>query len=461
MAKIHPRVGFHTSGSGGNPTGIGSDYVDKLHNAGIPVTIACADGFVGIGDALKNPHPDDVLIYRVVRTADEAFAVPNYSLDEAPAAESYWNLISPHIPKEVNDNKDKIWIAYGNELDQDRADWIHGWCVEMSKLLNSKGYKALGPNWAAGTPRYEAWDSEAGLSFLHYCAENPIMAAVGIHEYSYDKNDLLRDAGNQVGRYRHILKVCQENNIARPTILIKEFGYENRRVPGPSQIVEELGELYERYPDYPPAALWWLGAGEHFGNIANQLQRAIKPVGEFVVSHSYEVDFSRPIVVDTGPEGEEKMNDEPAEEVEKGKSKSDKVNVRGIELDFFEAQADQSKFQIHRRIWCNFRYHNRAHAGVDYGGIGIAVHKWTGQEWVFHYYQHSYTGKLRLEGGPGPGGQSWRDNWKADGVATFALTPFLTFDGEAMKKSKRQNPASITDGHFMGKPVYVEVGSNL
>jgi hypothetical protein len=140
---------------------------------------------------------------------------------------------------------------------------------------------------------------------------------------------------------------------------------------------------------------------------------------------------------------------------------TDKANVRGIELDFFEVQTDQSRFQIHQRIWCHFRYYNRAGAEIEYGGIGIAVHKWTGEEWTFHYYRHSYSGRLRSEGGPAPGGRAWRDNWKADGVATFALTPYLTFDGDARKKEKRLKPTSIADGHFMGEPVYVAVGSNL
>jgi murein DD-endopeptidase MepM/ murein hydrolase activator NlpD len=136
------------------------------------------------------------------------------------------------------------------------------------------------------------------------------------------------------------------------------------------------------------------------------------------------------------------------------------ANVRGIELDFFEVQTDYSRFQIQQRIWCHFRYHNRAGAEIEYGGIGIAVHKWTGQEWTFHYYRHSYAGELRSEGGPAPGGRAWRDSWKGDDVATFALTPFLTFDNSAKKREKRQNPTSIGDGHFMGKPVYVEVGGS-
>jgi hypothetical protein len=207
MAKIHPRIGFHTAGSAGNPSGIGEEYVRRCHNAGVPVAITCADGTVGIMDALANHHPDDIIIYRVVRDKHESFAVPDYNTTPSNAAASYWDLIRPFIPPELVPHKDKIWIAYGNELDQEKTDWIHRWSLEMSKVMNADDYKAVGPNWAAGTPRYPDWESAGSLAFLRYCAQNPDKAAVGVHEYSYTIEDLFDGGGDKVGRYRHILKV--------------------------------------------------------------------------------------------------------------------------------------------------------------------------------------------------------------------------------------------------------------
>jgi hypothetical protein len=290
-AKLHPRIGFHTAGSGGNPTGIGEKYVKRLHEAGIPVAITCADGDVGIGDALANPHPGDVLIFRVVRDGSERFAVPDYKVTPEEAAAKYGELIDPFIHPEVTKHKDKIWLAYGNELDQGNARWVFKWSLEMVKLLNGKGYKGVGPNWATGNPGdLGAWSTPESLDFLRYCAENPETAAVGIHEYSLNDDDLLAGDGTLVGRYRHIVKVCRENHIARPTILIKEFGYGAFSVPPASQIVDDLRRLYQVYPDYPPATFWYLGPG--FDGIANQLQPAIGDIADFIASLEVDVDLA-------------------------------------------------------------------------------------------------------------------------------------------------------------------------
>jgi hypothetical protein len=306
--KTHPRIGFHTSGSGGNPRGIGDKYVKRLHDAGIPVAITCADGIVGIGDALANPHPDDVLIFRVVRDGSERYAVPDYGVSPGEAARKSWDSISPFIGDDVTRHKDQIWLAYGNELNAGNARWIFEWSLEMARLLNGMGFKAVGPNWASGTPDYPAWETEAALNFLRYCADNPDKAAVGIHEYSYEVDDLFAKRGDLVGRYRHIVKVCQQNNIGRPTILIKEFGYTYNAVPEPSRMVDDLRKLFELYPDYPPATLWYLGSG--YGGIANLLQPAIGNIGEFVAGHEVEVDLAASVERgDTRP-GKPKGTDE-------------------------------------------------------------------------------------------------------------------------------------------------------
>lgn len=297
--KLHPRIGFHTASPGGNPTGIGEKYVRRLHAAGIPVAITCADGDVGIADALIDPQPGDELIFRVVKDGSERFAVPDYEATPQEAAAKYWDLIKPLIHNTVDDHKDKIWVAYGNELNRSNAQWIFKWSLETVKLMNSSGYKGVGPNWASGNPGEdnqppdEVWRTPEALDFLRYCAENPDKAAVGIHEYSLDENDLFDGGGTKVGRFRNIVKVCQENQIARPPILIKEFGYGAKKVPSPEQIVADLRKLFEKYPDYPPATLWYLGPG--YDNIADLLQPAIGDVAEFVAGLEVEVDLAEPI----------------------------------------------------------------------------------------------------------------------------------------------------------------------
>jgi len=322
--KMHPRMGFHTASSGGNPSGIGEKYVKRLHDERIPVAITCADGTVGIGDALASPHPDDVLIFRVVRDGSEKYAVPDYGASPQDAARKTWDLISPFIARDrvVTENKDKIWLAYGNELDQGNSEWIFKWSLEMCRLLNNQGYKAVGPNWAAGTPDYPAWETGAALDFLRYCGENPAKAAVGVHEYSYEVDDLFAGGGDKVGRYRHIVKVCQGHQIARPTILIKEFGYTYNAVPEASKIIDDLRKLFQLYPDYPPATLWWLGPD--YGQIANQLQKAIGDVGNFVAGLEVEVDLATSI-----------ETEKPKMKPSTGGGEKDEVKAPSGELDKF------------------------------------------------------------------------------------------------------------------------------
>jgi hypothetical protein len=281
-------IGFHTAGSGGNPTGIG-DYVRRLDAAGIPVTIACADGDVGIGDALalmnNGSRVSHVLIFRVVRDGRETYAVPNYNdPDHTQAARDYWNLIRPHFNTNVVDNKDKVWIAIGNELDQNKADWLGYWALETAKIANANGFKVLAWNWAAGTPDYPAWETPGMLAYLRYAGANPMMAAIGVHEYSYTTESLFDGNGSKVGRYRHIYAVCQKRGIRRPVVFIKEFGYAQDTTVSPETFRRDMSELFRRYPDYPPAAKWYLGPWH--SDIANMTQRLIQPLTELTLQTS-------------------------------------------------------------------------------------------------------------------------------------------------------------------------------
>ncbi|HEX6386565.1 MAG TPA: hypothetical protein VF177_17985, partial [Anaerolineae bacterium] len=85
-----------------------------------------------------------------------------------------------------------------------------------------------------------------------------------------------------VGRFQKLFQVCDQHHIPRPTVLITEWGWEAEHVPDVAQAIEDIhwaSWLYAAYPQVKGAAIWYLGGG--FGDIANQAQRLIVPVGEY------------------------------------------------------------------------------------------------------------------------------------------------------------------------------------
>jgi hypothetical protein len=271
------RLGFHV-GEGGNPTGIG-DYVNQLDDAGVPATIMAIDGTVGLSDIYKRwaagsavPH---VTAFRVVRGGDEHFAVPNYEMGPAEAAVDYRDRLIPHIPPLVRQYRGKTWIVLGNELDKNRADWLGHWGLESAVLWNAWGFKVLLFGFASGEPEPEHWKTPGMLKYLRYCAENPDMAGIALHEYSYTEDDIMHQAPWKVGRYEFLYDVCDAEGIGYPYIFITEFGYQATRVP-PKEVYfpQENNDLWTMFPDSPPRAFWCLQAG--WSGLADRLNPYIQ-----------------------------------------------------------------------------------------------------------------------------------------------------------------------------------------
>lgn len=273
--------GFHTAGSGGNPTGIG-DFVRSLSAAGIPAAIVCADGIVGIGDALAT-DTDHHLAYRVVRDGAETYALPRYDLSPHDAAVAYRQLLEPFIPQEVRDHKDKIWIILGNEVDKNRSRWLAQWAVESAAVWAE--YKVLFFGWSAGEPEPEHWRTPEMLDFLRLCERERGRVGVALHEYSYVTETLVQD-GFRIGRYRDLYAACAENGINRPFVLITEFGWTHERVPEPITAISHIDAVFQTYQDYPPFAIWYLGPG--FDNIANRVQPMIEPLTQYLLDSNEE-----------------------------------------------------------------------------------------------------------------------------------------------------------------------------
>jgi len=95
--------------------------------------------------------------------------------------------------------------------------------------------------------------------FLRLAAQYPNRVAISLHEYNYGDPSLRATYPSLVGRFEKLFERCDANGIARPTVLITEFGW-----PGPPSAGEVMAPdnvpwaagLYARYPEVEGAALW-------------------------------------------------------------------------------------------------------------------------------------------------------------------------------------------------------------
>lgn len=281
------KIGFHV-GPAGNPTGIGDDevrgpgYMPRLDEARIPFFIASADDYGIIDEGVQLARASGVdhhFMYRLsTRGQKDGFDydVPQYHLDPNAAAPIHWQAIIAKLPPEFDK---RVWIAPINEVDKNRADWIGRFSWAISNQARAGGYRVALPAWASGEPEPEQWLTPGMELYLRECAKYPEKVAACIHEYSYSADQLDNGYPWLIGRFRFLEDACNRLGIAPPTTYIKEFGWTLNDMPNPDEAMRQLEwamELYAEVDWIRGAALWWLGGG--FDNIANKLQKLIKPV---------------------------------------------------------------------------------------------------------------------------------------------------------------------------------------
>ena len=246
------KIGF-LAGIGGNPNGIGN-FVRECDMANVPAVIFANDATTGISDALDLieiesavPH---VLAYRVVKTNDSTYAVPDYNLSPAMAAVDYFNRIEPLIPPELKEFKSHIWILLGNELDKNRMAWLGKWSKHSSLLWNANGYKVGMIGFNAGTPEIEGWLAPGMLDYLRFAADNRDKTAINLHEYSFNDQDILDLYPWKVGRFQHLFSVCDAQGIGRPSILIGEWGWRQDVIPSTSTAMDHVIDVSNLYAQF-------------------------------------------------------------------------------------------------------------------------------------------------------------------------------------------------------------------
>ena len=286
--------GFHV-GPGGNRNGIGEQWF-ALDAAGISATLKSADDYGPCGELAAIAAASGInhhVIYRLSTAGQNDgfnYDVPNYNLSPDDAAALHWQKTKARLPASFD--KQRVWVELVNEVDKNRADWLGRFAVAAATRANADGFKVALFGWSAGEPEPNHWELPGMLAYLDYCGARPSAAAISLHEYSYDRNQMAEAYPHLIGRFLNIINTCAAHNIPYPTVHITEWGWEYQNVPDVATAMNHIAwanSIYAPYPNVKGMAIWYLGGG--FGDIANQTQKLIAPVTAFNLAN---VDPSEP-----------------------------------------------------------------------------------------------------------------------------------------------------------------------
>ncbi len=282
----YAKIGFHTA-VGGNAGGL-DEWMRRLDAAGVPFFLKSADSAQPLFFAQEIMRQSGVPHTLVYRRVGNSYDVPNYDLPPDEAARIHWQLHKEAWPPELDPSL--VWIETINEVDKNLSEWLGQFALTTAQLALADGYKWAAFGWSSGEPEPAHWQSPAMLAFLRLAAQNPDRLAVALHEYSYLRDDIAHEYPFKVGRFQELFRICDQYGIARPTVLITEWGWTYESVPSPERAMQDIAwaaNMYAQYPQVKGAAIWYLGGG--FGGIANQAQQLIFPVMVFGLTNYFAV----------------------------------------------------------------------------------------------------------------------------------------------------------------------------
>lgn len=289
-ASVYSKIGFHL-GPGGDSDHV-ADFMTQLDAAKIPFFMKSVDdyGLIGQGAALAAksgvPH---TLVWR-----NTNFDIPDYSKDPATAASEHWNKTMTQMPP--NFDKERVWLELINEPDQSKCDWLGNFSVAAGNIAMSNGYKFAAFSWATGNPPVEAanpgqgcWQTPGALAYLRLVAANQDKLAVALHEYSLTVDNILAQYPYLLGRFKFLFDACDQHGIARPKVLITEWGWEAFNVPGADKANADvdlaMNKAYAHYPEVLGGAIWYLGPG--FQGIAGKADQLVEPLLNHTLHTTY------------------------------------------------------------------------------------------------------------------------------------------------------------------------------
>jgi hypothetical protein len=313
--------------------GITADYIIPVLAAGKNITIVAADTAAGLLDACvacrNYQNTTSTLCWRrtdqrKVGGFDFDALGNNFMLPPEANAELHLAAYIPQFPPELSPYHDLVEIIVLNEIRGQQTDEPVYDGLHIGEYLGrfALHYRQIAPaNWrllffgfASGEPDPDVWEQPSMLEFLRLCGQRPCDTGIAGHEYSYDVNNILNIYPHLLGRFNLLHDVCDWHGIARPRIVISEWGWTLDNVPVPSQAIvdieramlyrdDETGLLgYASHPNIAGLAIWWLGPD--FGGIANKAQKIIKPLGLYTVATQYDVEIDEPTQPPDGGEGD-------------------------------------------------------------------------------------------------------------------------------------------------------------
>lgn len=284
------KVGFHI-GSQPRAQGYG-DYISSLDDAGIPA-VCMSTGGEGLGDIVAQwdngstvPHVAVVRYMPPEGHQDGSQDVPRYDMAPEAAFVRFWNWYKPQIGQEVIRHKDKIVLKLGNELDKNHTEWLAAFYLvgyEIAQIDPDGPFRIAGFSFASGEPEPEHWRGPKMRQYLQLCADDPIGAAICLHEYSY-ADDLESAYPHLIGRFLSLFAECDDMGIKRPSVYIHEWGWRQDTIPGDAvQQLPFAAELYAMFPEVKGAGLWTLQGAGTYGNphISTKVQPLIEPITNY------------------------------------------------------------------------------------------------------------------------------------------------------------------------------------
>lgn len=271
------KIGFHTTIL--DDRDALDEWMQRLDQAQVPLflkTVDNAEPLFRAQELMKVSGVPHTLVFR------SSGSVPFYELPPAQAAQLHWAEHRDKFPPELDPNL--VWIETLNEPDRTKAEWLGQFALETARLAMADGFRWAAFGWASGEPEPEQWQTPSMLAFLRLAAENPDRLAVALHEYSYLEDDIAHEYPYKVGRFQELFRIADEQGIARPTVLITEWGWQYNDVPSLDQVMRELewaARLYAPYPEVKGVALWNLGSGCCYADISEQVTQLIEPVTDF------------------------------------------------------------------------------------------------------------------------------------------------------------------------------------
>lgn len=281
------KIGFHVTLLEPDETAVLDNWLTRLDEAGVPLFIKTVDNAEPLykaqelGRTSGVPH---VLVYR------STGSVPHYELPPQQAAQIHWEYHRDLFPPELDPAK--VWIETLNEPDRTRAEWLGQFALEMARLAMADGFRWAAFGWAAGEPEPEQWQTASMLAFLELAAANPDKLAIAVHEYSYLKEDIGHEYPYKIGRFQELYRITDNLGLARPTVLVTEWGWEHNNIPGVEEAMRDVrwaAKLYAAYPQVQGAAVWNLGVGCCFGDISDQVHTIIDPLTEYSLTKYFKL----------------------------------------------------------------------------------------------------------------------------------------------------------------------------